>query len=582
MSDIERVKEALNIVDIVSGYVELKNAGSNYKGVCPFHNEKTPSFMVNPNLQIYKCFGCGKGGDVFNFLMEIERLDFSEALKKAAEIAGIELKDLPSKKINKEEEKKKERILEANNLASKYYNHILKTHKAGKPGRDYAAKRNIGANEIELFRVGFAPNNKTNLKSFLNGRGFSDEELVEFGLVVDRDGNMIDKFRNRLMQTIFDENGEVVGFSGRYIEKSEYAPKYLNTSETLVYKKQNIMYGLFQGKDQIRKDKFVIIVEGNIDPISAHRVGTGNIVAPLGTAFTTGQAKKLKRFTDTIYFCFDTDEAGLNALIRSIPIAEETGLSHKVIDITGFQDADELINKDEKKWKELVSNPVDTIMFLKSKFSKQLDLGTAEGKKNFQKRMIPIIQSIKDETIRNHYIKDISVLLEITRDELKEAVKNNKVAIPKARVDINEKEEIPVKKTGLSQEEYMLAIILQNNLNDFFLTIPDDFFINTELYNEVLKIVESEESIENMIKLIDSKDIREELEKIMLIDLSEVEDLDKTLDELYIRLYKNYLTRKILEVRKKIASDNDSEESIAELNTLTSELRTLEGVTFVG
>ncbi len=579
MGDVEKVKEAINIVDVIGNYVELKNAGSNYKGLCPFHNEKTPSFMVNPNLQIYKCFGCSRGGDVFNFLMEIERLDFPEALKKAADSVGIQLKE-NIRPRNKKEEELKERILKANDLSSKFYNHILKTHKAGKPGRDYAMKRGIGADEIEKFRVGFAPKNKQNLKNFLNSRGFEDKELIDFGLLIDRNGTVIDKFRNRLLQPIFNEKGEVVGFSGRYIEKSDYAPKYLNSPETPVYKKQELLYGLFQAKESLRKEKFLILVEGNIDIISSHRVGVENIVAPLGTAFTIGQARKIKRFADEIYFCFDTDGAGINALIRSIPIAEEVGLNHKVVELGDFQDADEMINRDEKKWKEALSNPKDSIMFLKKLFAKDLDLGTAEGKRNFQNRIVPILQSIKDETVKDHYIKDISVTLEITRDDLKSIVQNNKkLKLHSVSIDESEKD-IRVNKTTLSQEEYLLSLILQNNMKDFFLTIPEDFLSNQNLQEFIYKIVEQDQDISKSVKDVKDESIKIALERVLLMDITDVEDIDHEVDELYVRLYRNYLKRKILEVRRKISTDDESDDALSELQSLTMELKTLQGITF--
>ncbi len=577
MSDIEKVKEALNIVDLIGNYVELKKAGSNYKGLCPFHNEKTPSFMVNPNLQIYKCFGCGKGGDSLNFLMEVERLDFSEALKKGAELTGVELTEV-IKPRNKKEEELKKRILNANELTSLYYNHILKTHKAGKPGRDYALKRGLNSEVIEKFRMGFAPKNYTNLKSFLNKKGYEDEELIQFGLLIERNGKVIDKFRNRLIHPIFNEKGEVVGFSGRIIVKNDFDPKYINSPETIVYKKQNLLYGLFQAKENLRKKNFVILVEGNIDILSSHRVGIENIVASLGTAFTVNQAKLLKRFIDEVYFCFDTDSAGINAIIKSIPILEEVGLNHKILDISGFQDADELINKKPEKWEETVQNPKDTILFLKKLFLKSIDLGTAEGKISFQSKIVPILQSIKDETIKEHYIKDISVSLEITRDDLKEIVSSKK-PIKFNFIDDTEKEDIePLERTTLSQEEYLLALILQNQLFDFFLTIPDDFFITENLQTVLFEIIEKNNDIEKEYKNIKNEQIKKVLEKVLLIDTTGTIDIDKEVDELYVRLYKNYLHRKILEVRKKIANDDESEDALSELQSLTVELKTLQGI----
>jgi DNA primase len=252
LADIELIKSKLDIVDIVGSYIELKRAGGLYKANCPFHSEKTPSFTVNPSMQIFKCFGCGKAGDAIKFIQEYERIDFKEALKIAAEKAGVQI-DTYSNTQNTITKEQKERFYKANTLAASYYSYILKQHIAGKGAREYALKRQISIKEIEKFKFGFAPANNSNLKNFMLKKGYAEKELVELGLCIDRDGTILDKFRNRLVQPILDINGNILGFSGRYLGQSENAPKYLNSSESIVYKKNELLYDIFNAKTEITK-----------------------------------------------------------------------------------------------------------------------------------------------------------------------------------------------------------------------------------------------------------------------------------------------------------------------------------------
>lgn len=461
MADIEEIKSKLDIVDVIASYVpDLKKAGANYKACCPFHSEKTPSFTVNPSLQIFKCFGCGKAGDVIKFIEEVEHTDFTDALKIAAEKAGVELTQNISPRDQKER-KEKEQLLNANLLTAKFYNYIIMQHKSGKKGLDYAMqKREIDIERIKDFMVGFAPNLPTNLKSFLVAKGFVVSDLVRWGLLVERNGQVIDKFRDRVMQPIFNLKGEVVAFSGRYIGTVKEAPKYLNSPETPVYKKNEMLYGLYQAKDFLKENNFLILVEGNIDILSSHRVGIGNIVAPLGTAFTVNQAKLIKRFAETVYFSFDTDEAGLKALIRGMGIAEEIELKHKVIDLTGYQDADELIRKDPENWPERIKNAKQTMDYLIEYFTKELDMGSAEGKSTFEYKILPCLSLLKDEVLFNHYRKLIASLLEVSEDFVNSRIEKTKSHSP-IREEKQEVEVIPEVVTDVNPEEkYMLELLI--------------------------------------------------------------------------------------------------------------------------
>jgi DNA primase len=568
MTDIELVKSKLDIVDVISSYVpSVKRAGANFKGLCPFHNEKTSSFMINPSLQIFKCFGCGKAGDVIKFIEEIERVEFPEALRISAERAGIELKGGSMKKDEKLEKEKK-RLIEANTLTAKFYNYILKTHDAGKEGRDYAQKRGIDSERITDFLVGFAPNQQVALKKFLLSKDFNEKELIKFGLLVERNGRVIDKFRNRLMQTIFNVKGEVVGFSGRYIGTSKEAPKYLNSPETLVYKKNELLYGLYNGKEALRSQKFAIMVEGNIDILSSHRVGVKNIIAPLGTAFTLNQAKLLKRFVDEVYFCFDTDEAGLKALIRGVEIIEQAGLTHKVIDINPYQDADELIIKAPGEWSKRVEEAGNTFEYLIKKLSEGLDLGRSDGKSKFEKRFMPILMSIKDTVTKYHFAKEVSIMLEVPENVILEKIDTKKFTAKEQSEPV-----FLLKKSSKNDEleSYLLSIITQLDPPIKQTVIPE-YFQND--LNKKIFVYIKENSIKDFKKLeSELNDVeKEKFESILMKDLSSIKDVQKELKSIIDRLKKGYLELEAMKLRHKLKTDPDSDKYIEELNLIIKQL----------
>jgi DNA primase len=571
MADIELIKSKLDIVEVISSYIELKRAGANFKANCPFHNEKTASFMVNPTLQMFKCFGCQKAGDAITFIQEMERVEFIEALKIAAEKAGVVLEE-GSFKRNTKEEKEKEKIIEANTLTAKYYNYILKTHNLGKPGREYATRRQLNSEVIETFMFGFAPSKRDNLKKFLISKGFDPKDLIKWGLLVERNGYVVDKFWERLMQPIFNLKGEVIGFSGRYIGTKDGPPKYLNSPETLVYKKNEILYGLYQSKESIRTEKFIIIVEGNIDVVSSHRVGVKNIVAPLGTAFTPQQAKLIKRHSDELYFCFDTDSAGIAALIKGLALAEEAGLKHKVIDVHPFKDSDELICKNPQEWIERIKNAKSIVEYLISLFSQDVDLGSADGKSKFESKIIPVLKALKDEVLLNHYSKEVSMLLEIPETSVLEMVKSEiKVVLKKQQED-----ELPKKtSTTLDRnlEMYLLSLLVQSNtlLN---VGLEKDFFLDESCRS----LFEKFSTLKDLKEIGSLKDKLDEesmnvLTTIMLFDITKVKDLDAEIEYIFNRVYAKYLKHEILSMRKILIREPENEEYLVKLNEMSKELK---------
>ncbi|MFW5702388.1 MAG: DNA primase [Candidatus Dojkabacteria bacterium] len=407
-SQIEDIKQRLDIAEVVQAYVPtLKPAGRNMFGLCPFHNESTPSFSVNPELQIFKCFGCGEGGDVLTFLQKVEGLDFRGALELAAKKAGVELKQFDSPEAKKRK-KERERALEAHLLASDYFHYLLLSHNAGKEGLDYATrKRKLQEKQIKQYKLGFAPKGFHNLEKFLSKKGFSKDELVRFGLLVNKNGRIYDKFRNRLMHPIRNMQGEVVGFSGRAIDPDEKGPKYLNSPETMIYHKKKLPYGAFEAKEAMRQKKYVILVEGNIDIISSARVGVENIVCPLGTALTVEQSKLLKRYVDSLYFCFDTDQAGKKALLRALERTEKEGVEAKAVDLGDYKDADDLILAEPKLWQHRINKSQEIPEFIMQIFQKDFDLGSSGEKLEYIEMVLPFIKRLQDQVKTDHYLQEL-------------------------------------------------------------------------------------------------------------------------------------------------------------------------------
>lgn len=456
---IEAIKESLDIVSVIQGYVpDLKKSGRNYFGRCPFHKEKTPSFSVNPELRLFKCFGCQEGGDVIKFLEKIEGLDFPKALELAAQKAGIILKKTYSPEDD-ELKKQKDRLLEANLLTAKYYNYLLLEHKIGLPGKEYAKRRKLNEKELKEFLIGYAPIGYENLKNFLLKRGFNLSELVSWGLLVSKNGRVYDKFRGRLMFSIFDHQGDIVGFSGRLISDESMGPKYLNSPETLVYKKSKILYGLFQAKDSIRKNGFVVLVEGNVDILSSHGAGVPNIVAPLGTALTIDQVKLMKRYADSIYFALDTDSAGQKALEKDLPLLEEQGIKAYILDLGDYKDVDELIVKGGD-WEKVLEKPNEVVPYFITSLKNKYDLDKAFERSEYIRKILGFISKTADPLLKNDYLQRLQdsagIDMSVLRNELVKMDKNDKGTGKEQGEIIKEKQE----KYVLTK--YLLALIMEH------------------------------------------------------------------------------------------------------------------------
>lgn len=398
----EEVRARLNIEDVIGEYVQLKRAGRNLKGLSPFTDERTPSFMVSPEKQIWHDFSSGKGGDIFTFVMLVEGMDFRQALEHLARKAGVDL-SLFSRGDGRTA-KRRARAREALKLAANFYQQNLVKNSAA---LEYAVKkRRLNRQTIGDFIIGYAPDQGDALTKALEKRGFSRRELADAGLV-NRFGG--DLFRGRMMVTLSDGSGEVVGFTGRIIRDDPRAPKYLNTPQTLLFDKSRHIFGLYQAKEAIRKSDAAVIVEGNLDVVSSHQAGVKNVVATAGTAMTLQHLKALSRLAGRIRVAFDGDRAGVSATERAINLAQEIGVELEVVSLPdGVKDPDELIQKDPALWKAAVERAQPAVDWVIARHAEMEDLATAEGKRRFSTTALRIVRSLKDPVEQEHYLAVIS------------------------------------------------------------------------------------------------------------------------------------------------------------------------------
>ena len=399
---VEEVRRRNDIVDIISSYVNLKRGGSNYVGLCPFHNEKTASFSVSPGKQMYYCFGCGAGGNVFTFLMEYENLTFVEALEQLAERAGMEL---PAKGNSAEDRRRRDlrdAILEVNKLAANYYFSCLKSDR-GKIGYDYLIGRELKPETIVRFGLGFADKNSGELYRYVKSKGYPDAVLKETGLFTyDEKRGAYDKFWNRVMFPILDRNNRVIAFGGRVMGDAK--PKYLNSPETLVFDKSRNLYGLnfVRGK----QSDGIIICEGYMDVIALHQAGFTNAVASLGTAFTSQHCSLLKRYTDLVYLCYDSDGAGVKAAMRAIPMLKEAGIRVKVIDMRPYKDPDEFMKGlSPEEFRERMKQAKTSFFYEVDNIQKEYDMSDPESKTRFMNEVAKKCLTFDNEIERNNYIE---------------------------------------------------------------------------------------------------------------------------------------------------------------------------------
>ncbi len=478
MDQVSQIREKIDIVSLIAEYVPLKKTGANFKANCPFHNEKTPSFVVSPERQIWHCFGCGKGGDCFTFLMEYENLEFVEALRLLAKRVGIEL--LRSA-FSAGETSKKELFYKMNRQAAEFYHYVLTKHPVGKKALMHLIEeRKIKPQVIETFMIGLAPSTGYALSQYLlKKKQYKKEDLISAGLSLQKRSGIADFFVNRIIFPITDHRENIVGFSGRVVgDGREQTSKYINTRETLLYHKGSVFFGLSIAKNEIKKEGKAVVMEGEFDVISSFQEGIGNAIAVKGTALTENQAHLLSRFTQKVSLCFDQDSAGQEAIKRSIPALDKKGLTVSIISLSNGKDPDESIKNDPIAFKKAVKNDMPVYDFLLTKALSSFDEKTAEGKKRISDELLPFFSAIENEIVKEHYIKKLAIELEVSFDSVQRQMQR----LAKKDFGIPALATQKVKRAREEiLEEYLLALIVQHEtpgqmINHISVTIPEFSF----------------------------------------------------------------------------------------------------------
>ena len=489
---IEEVRTRNDIVDVISQYVNLKKKGANYFGLCPFHNEKSPSFSVSPGKQMYYCFGCGAGGNVITFVMEYENYSFVEAVKMLADRVGITLPEVEYTKEAKAAADLKNTLLEINRLAANYFYYQLK-QPHGKIGYDYLKRRQLTDETIKRFGLGFANKTSNDLYQYMRSKGYSDAILKETGLFFIEERGAHDKFWNRVMFPILDVNNRVIGFGGRVMGEGE--PKYLNSPETKLFDKSRNLYGLNYARTS--RAKYMLICEGYMDVIALHQAGFTNAVASLGTAFTSQHAVLLKRYTEQVVLTYDSDGAGVRAALRAIPILKEVGMSVKVLDMKPYKDPDEFIkNLGQDEFQKRIDRAVNSFMFEISVIRSEYNMQDPESKTGFYNAVARKLLEFSEKLERDNYTEAVAREYMIPLDDLKRLVATlgGQIGVgvkPKETDGSVRAKQKKDKEDGIKKSQRLLLtwLIERPELFDKIegIIVPEDFI--DELYQEVAGMV---------------------------------------------------------------------------------------------
>ncbi len=429
MDAVEDIKSRLDVADVVQEYLPLKPAGSgSFRGLCPFHHEKTPSFYVNRPRQSWHCFGCNEGGDIISFVMRMEGMEFREALELLAAKTGVELPSFDAKQSSQ-----KKRLHEVNLLAAKFFRATLLESPAAEHARAYAASRAIDDMTGDIWLIGYAPDSWSALTDALTKKGITEDELVKAGLVGKREqgSGVYDRFRNRLMFTIMDVHGNVVGFTGRQLSDDKTEAKYVNTPETTLYKKSAVLYGLDKAKGDIKRQDLAVIVEGNMDVVTSHRLGVNNVVASSGTALTIDQLNLLKRFTTNLAIAFDQDAAGNAATIRGLDLARQLDFNIRIITLPpdAGKDPDDAAKKDITLWQHAIRDASRIVEWLYRNAFRGRDISKPEDKKLVARDLLPEFRRIPDPVERDGWITRLAKDLAVSEDALREALRGVKTTV---------------------------------------------------------------------------------------------------------------------------------------------------------
>ncbi len=586
MDQLDLIRQKINIVDLIGESVTLKKAGRNFKALCPFHSEKTPSFIVSPERQIWHCFGCGKGGDIFGFLMELDRLEFPEALRILAQRAGVRLERRPEESAAA---KIKQRLLAIHHLGSEFYHYLLTQHKVGEGARLYLKERGISDAAIKTFYLGFAPFGWDNLSRFLRKKGYTDKELIQAGVALPGQRGLYDRFRGRVIFPLKNYRGETIAFAGRLLKKVAKEAKYINSPETPIYIKGETLYGLDVTREAIRKNGSAVVVEGEFDLISSFQAGVANVVAIKGTALTEPQVNLLKRFTGKLILSLDADTAGEAAARRGIEIADRAGMEIKVAPIPTGKDPDEAARENPNLWKKTVESAVPFYDFLFDSAISRFDKNSAYGKKQISDEVLPVIKKITNTIVQAHYLKKIASILDVSEEKVIEAM--NKIKIGRGETSIAP---ITMKPKTHEQlvEEYLLSLVIQHPDVVHSLRLVTDSFDPSDLETLPIKKIfwelidflagNNNFDLDKFVKKLPAE-LVQTFDEAYLRDfsaLSDPERLDKEILTTINNIKKGRSRRIIKELTTKISGlTENEEEELERLNNLlkleTEKLKTL-------
>ena len=588
MGSIDEIKERLDIVDLVSDYVSLKKSGRNFKALCPFHSEKTPSFFVFPERGTWHCFGsCGTGGDIFSFIMKKEGVEFGEALRMLAERAGV---TLASRQREEDANRQAERLYGVNEAAAQYYHNLLLNDGSAEPARRHIEQRGLSRETVDSFELGFSPDGRDELIRHLEERGYKREELVEAGLAVAKEGEGLrDMFRNRLIIPIRNDKGRVVGFGARTLGDTQ--PKYLNSPQTAVFDKSGLLYGLDRARGAIRQQDMAIIMEGYMDVLTAHQHGITNAVAPMGTSLTEKQVGVLKRLTKKMALALDADAAGQQATLRGLEVARNAlsqrvdsrdrgwleGDSRlqgslKVIIMPQGKDPDEVIRQSTEEWQRMVEEATSVMDYFFQAAVAKLDLDSAEGKSAAAERLLPVIMGMAGEVERDLYLKRLSKMVGVDektlidraarlRPTVREKAKRS-VALPDS----------PIATHPL--EEYCLALLLQHpELRPSGAALPPEYFEGTENRQLFLHWLEAPDASVDSIRQGLDRSLHEHVDKLAGRELppASARELETALADCARRLREQQL-RKLKSMEEMLISEA---ESSGDKNIIKEQVETL-------
>lgn len=568
---IEQVRQSNDIVDIISQYVHLTRKGRNYFGLCPFHNEKSPSFSVSPDRQIFHCFGCGVGGNTYTFLMKIEGIGFKEAIEQLAEKANIQLPTIQNTEENAKEELKA-KVYKINQFTAEFYHQNLYKPTA-KNAQEYVKKRKLTQNTLETFKIGFSGKYDELYKS-LKTQGFGEKEILESGLVIKNDkGQFIDMYRNRLMIPICDIRGRVIAFGGRVLDDSK--PKYINSPENVVYSKGRHLFGLNVAKKDCSKK--LLIVEGYMDAISLYQRGITNVVAALGTALTEQQGWLLRKSTEQVILGFDADTAGQTAIARSMEILQKMGCDMRVLQIDGAKDPDEFVLKfGEGRFKLAMDNAISLVEFKVKSLSKDINIENASDKIKFLNEIAKILAKVDNTMEREIYIEKIAKGYNISKEAIYAEV--NKLIYTSSKTDNllqgkvvktqiikrNEKEENSIDEDLKNREDTIIALLLDANTKVFQKIKekikPEDFKDETNKKIIIKLYEELEKQDTNLNKLIDEFDeqTQNHITEVMATDYG-IENTEKAVEDILSKYERERLESQKKYILKELETEQDGE-----------------------